>query len=113
RQECALRGRFAGRYVQSSLLRGSIVALETTFMDFDRMKQISEGFQDAADVLKKVSQALEAAMTVLKMTAFIGFVGTAAVERFISVIKPRIDELAKQFVETSDDINGAMEAFRA
>jgi len=87
--------------------------METTFMDFDRMKQISEGFQDAAELLQNVSKALEAAMTLLRLTAFIGLVGGAAVERFINIIKPRIDELARNFVEMSDDINGSMEAFRA
>lgn len=29
------------------------------------------------------------------------------------MIKPRIDELSKQFTEMSEDINGAMDAFRA
>ena len=89
------------------------MALETTYMDFDKMKSISEGFQDAAQVLNGVVRALEAAMAVLKMTAFVGMVGGAALERFIAAIKPRIEELAKQFTEMSDDINGAMEAFRA
>lgn len=51
--------------------------METSYMDFDRMKQISEGFMTASDTLQKVSKALEAAMMVLKMTAFVGFVGGA------------------------------------
>lgn len=86
--------------------------METTYMDFDRMKQISEGFKDAAELLQKVSQALEAAMLVLKMTAFVGLVGGAALERFINIIKPRIDDLAKNFIEMSDDINGAIDLYR-
>lgn len=89
------------------------MALETTYMDFDQMKRISDGFQDASEVLLNVARVLEHLMTVLRMTAFVGLVGGAVVERYISIIKPRIEELGKQFQEMSEDINGAMDAFRA
>ena len=89
------------------------MALTTSYMDFDQMKRVSEGFQDAAEVLNNVARVLEHLMTVLKMTAFIGLVGGAVVERYLAMIKPRIEEMGKNFLEMSEDINGAMEAFRA
>lgn len=88
------------------------MALETTYMDFDQMKRVSEGFQDAAEVLNNVAKVMEHLMTVLKMTAFIGLVGGAVVERYLSIIKPRIEALGKQFQDLSEEINGAMDAFR-
>lgn len=77
---------------------------EEVYMEPDLVRAISKGFGNFASVLKVVSTVLEIQMMILKTTAFIGNVGGAAVERYLSVIKPRIDELAQKCEEISQDV---------
>jgi len=68
-----------------------------------RVKTIGRGFANMAQVLKAISTVLEAQMRILQTTAFIGMVGGTAVERYIAVIKPRVDSLARLCTELSED----------
>lgn len=81
-------------------------------MDTDRVQQIADGFETAANVLETVSKVLEAAIMTLKVTAFIGLVGGLAVERYLSAIKPQIDRLAEYCEEIHRDLETAIDKFQ-
>jgi hypothetical protein len=72
-------------------------------MDPAKVRQMGQALQTMSSILKVVSTVLEVQMTILKTTAFIGLVGGLAVERYLAQIKPKIDELAKQTAELSQD----------
>lgn len=68
-----------------------------------RVKAMGQGFLTMSQVLKVISGILEVQMNILRTTAFIGLVGGLAVERYISIIKPRVDTLSKLCAELSED----------
>lgn len=81
------------------------------YMDTEAVQGIADGFETAADVLQAVSRALQVAMDTLKATAFIGLVGGMAVERYLSVIKPQIDNMAEYCEEIHRDLESAIQHF--
>lgn len=84
---------------------------EVTYMDIPEVKKISQIFGNVSDVLKGVSAALQAAITILKTTAFVGLVGGLAVAHFMENLKPQVDKLADQCAELSTDVAAAVKAF--
>ncbi len=72
-------------------------------MEPAKVRAMGNTLQSISGVLKTVSTILEVQMTILKTTAFIGLVGGLAVERYLSIIKPRVDQLAKMTAELSQD----------
>jgi hypothetical protein len=85
----------------------------TTFMDTDKMKNVSNGFEGVSQVLNVVSMALEAAMMALKAASFISFGATLWMERYLANIKPKVDNLAKKTGEISQDITKAIQMHTA
>jgi hypothetical protein len=85
----------------------------TTFMDTDKMKNVSNGFEGVSQVLNVVSMALEAAMMALKAASFISFGATLWMERYLANIKPKVDALAKKTGEISQDITKAIQMHTA
>jgi len=81
-------------------------------MDYDVVQGISDGFGTAGDTLKAVSTALEAAINILRATAFVGLVGGLALERYLSGIKPNVDKLAATCEEMQLDLIGAITSLR-
>lgn len=80
-----------------------------TYMDTDRMKTVSTGFDGVGNVLRVVSMALEAAIMALKAAAFISLGATVWLERYLSNIKPKVDQLAAKCDELSNDINASIQ----
>ena len=72
-------------------------------MDPVKVRAMGQTLETMSSILKVVSTVLEVQMTILKTTAFIGLVGGLAVERYLAQIKPKIDDLAKQTAELSQD----------
>jgi len=72
-------------------------------MDPAKVRAMGQALETMSGILKVVSTVLEVQMTILKTTAFIGLVGGLAVERYLAQIKPKIDDLAKQTKELSQD----------
>jgi hypothetical protein len=87
--------------------------MATTFMDTDKMTNVSNGFEIVSNTLKVVSMALEAAMLALKAAAFISFGATVWMERYLANIKPKVDTLAKKTGEISQDIKKAVQMHTA
>jgi hypothetical protein len=81
-------------------------------MDYDVVQGIADGFGVAGDTLQGVSAALEAAINILRVTAFVGLVGGLALERYLSGIKPNVDKLAATCQEMQQDLIGAIVSLR-
>lgn len=88
------------------------MATEEVYMDIPAVQKMAADFGRFADVLKTVSKTLDAALMILRATAFMGLVGGAVVEHFIQRIKPTVDRLATKMTELQGDINGAIISFR-
>lgn len=85
--------------------------MDGIYMDTDRVQQIADGFEMAADILEAVNKVLEAAMMTLRTTAFVGLVGGLAVERYIASIQPQVQHLAEYCEEIHRDLESAIEHY--
>lgn len=85
---------------------------EEVFMDIPQVQKVAESFGNFGEILQGVAKALEAAIMVLKMTAFVGLVGGFAVERYLSMVKPRVENMAKKMHELQGDLNGAINHYQ-
>lgn len=81
-------------------------------MDYEAVIKAADGFENASNLLAKVALALEAAMRILQVTAFIGLVGGTAVERYLANIKPKVDALSAKFKEMSGDLREVVRVTR-
>lgn len=85
---------------------------EEVFMDIPVVQRMAENFGHFSEILKGVSKALEAALMILRATAFVGLIGGAVVERYINMIKPNVDKMAAKMAELQSDVNGAILSYR-
>lgn len=81
-----------------------------TAMDYEAVQGFVDSFGEMGEVFKKVSTVLQAAITILRATAFFGAFGTAALARYLSGIKPHIDRLSATCGEFNSDLRAAMSA---
>jgi|SRR5665648_35921 len=85
---------------------------EEVFMDIPQVQKMAESFGNFGEILQGVAKALEAAIMVLKMSAFVGLVGGFAVERYLSMVKPRVENMAKKMLELQGDLKGAISHYQ-
>lgn len=85
---------------------------EEVYMDVPQVQKMAQSFGQFGEILQNVSKVLEATITVLRVTAFIGLIGAGAVERYLSVIKPRVDQMAKKMLELRSDLQGAINHYQ-
>lgn len=85
---------------------------QEVYMDIPQVEKFVQQFNTFGETLKKISQVLEGLMMVLKITAFVGFVGGAIVERWLSILKPQVDKMANKMLEISRDVNDAIKSYR-
>lgn len=76
----------------------------TNFMDPSKVSSIAKSFDTAADVLKKVSIGLEAALTALTVTSFISLGSTAWLQKYIANIKPKVTAVQKECTEQAEKL---------
>ena len=88
------------------------MAGQEVFMDVPAVQGLGNKFGDISEVLTQVSNAMEALMTVLKITAFIGFFGGKVIEMFLEQLKPIIDKLAEQCGEMATDLAASAQAYQ-
>lgn len=81
-------------------------------MDYDAVEDMASGFSTANDVLEAISTALQAAIAILKATAFLGMIGNAALAFYLEGIKPNVDRLAATTEELSQDLRNAVAIVR-
>lgn len=82
------------------------------YMDIPGVQSMADKFRMMGDLLLSVGRALEAAATVLKVTAFAGRVGGTALLHYIEEIKPKVDWLGQKFQEINADLLSAIVSYR-
>lgn len=87
------------------------MAVSEVFMDTNRVSTISTQFSNYGDNLQRISNALEAAITILEVTAFIGLVGGRAVQAFLEQVQPVIQKAAEKCIEISGDLTESVAAY--
>jgi hypothetical protein len=81
-------------------------------MDYEAVGAMAEQFATSADTLHRLNRALETAITLLRLSAFVGNVGSTALAHYLEGIQPAIMRLAGTCEELSDDLVGAIRALR-
>lgn len=81
------------------------------FMDVLRVKGMATQFNEMNDRLEQTSQTIQAAITLLKASAFIGMIGNQALASYLEQLKPQIDNYAKKCGEISKDLTKSAEAY--
>lgn len=76
-------------------------------MQYEQVENAEKNYMDASGLLEATSKALENASNILKLLAMFGLVGNRAQIKFIDQIKPRVDGLAADCKEMSQDLKGA------
>ena len=85
---------------------------EEVYMDIPQVQKMAESFGNFGEILQGVSKVLEMTIMVLRTTAFVGLVGGLAVERYLSIIKPRVDNRGKKMIELRGDLQGAINHYQ-
>jgi hypothetical protein len=88
------------------------MSTQEVFMDIPQVQKMSEAFGSFGEILQTISKVLEVTIMVLRTTAFVGLVGGIAVERYLSMIKPRVDRLAAKMMELQGDLQGAIKHYQ-
>ncbi|MEZ4726296.1 MAG: hypothetical protein R3E79_04085 [Caldilineaceae bacterium] len=84
---------------------------EGVYMDIPAVRNMAKSFGTISDVLNNVSRVLQALITTLKTTAFVGLVGGLALAHYMELIKPQIDNLAKKCAEINKDLGASVDAY--
>jgi hypothetical protein len=85
---------------------------DEVYMDIPAVTQIADTFGTIAETLATVVKVLEALITTLNVTAFIGLVGGKAVAQFMEMIKPYIEEMGKKCEELDKDLKTSIRAYQ-
>lgn len=83
------------------------------FMDTVAVQEMADSFEQAAEFLEGVAKFLDGLIMILKTTAFMGFVGGMAYERYLSTLKPQIESLAEYCHEIHTDLEDAIQRYIA
>lgn len=87
------------------------MAVTEVFMDTSRLGTISNNFSTFGENLQRISNALEATITILEVTAFIGLVGGKAVQMFLEEVQPIVQKAAEKCLELSEDLGASISAY--
>ncbi len=82
------------------------------YMDVPKVMQMGKRFEQIGDVVKAVGSALQAMITVLKATAFVGLFGNIVMAQFLEQLKPQVDKLAEQCTEIGGDLAASARAYQ-
>lgn len=85
---------------------------QEVYMDIPQVEKISKSFGTFGEILDAVAKTLEAISAVLKATAWLSMGSTAAVAAFIDRILPKITAVSNKMKELSNDVTGAIKAYR-
>jgi hypothetical protein len=84
------------------------MAQNVSQIDYEAVERSAKGFESVGETLAAVNTALEAAMMVLRTTAFMGLVGGTAVERYLANIQPKVAQLSRKCQETAEKLRQAI-----
>lgn len=77
-------------------------------MDYDQITMSANGYKAAADALRGVAKALEAAIQILRASAFLSFGTTAALAQYLEGIKNALEKVAQVCEKLSKGLMQAM-----
>src|SRR3990170_3822870 len=83
-----------------------------TAMDYETVETIAKTFDGMGDIFRTAAKALEAAIIILKATAFISLGATEALAAYLSNIKPHVEKLGNQPEELNRDLLNAIKEHR-
>jgi len=89
------------------------ITMTISSMDYEAVQGYADTFGKISESFKRVSKVLQAAITILRSSAFTGAFGNAALAQYLSGIKPTIDRLAATCSEFDTDLRAAIAAHRA
>jgi len=83
-----------------------------TAMDYETVETIAKTFDGMGDVFRTAAKGLEAAIIILKATAFISLGATEALAAYLSNIKPHVEKLGNHAEELNTDLRNAIKEHR-
>jgi uncharacterized protein CbrC (UPF0167 family) len=87
------------------------MSVDEVYMDVPAVTEMAQRLQTISDVLQQVYNALEMAVTTLKVMAFIGLVGAAAAADYFENLKPPLEKKVEEFAELSRDVLESIKAY--
>ncbi len=85
--------------------------MDEVYMDVPAVREMAKSFGTISEVLNMVIKVMEALITTLKTTAFIGLVGGYAIAQYMETIKPHIEEMSEKCAELKTDLSASVNAF--
>lgn len=85
---------------------------ETISIDYDAVQNMANNFRNSGEVMKSVAQAMEVAITILKVSALLGNPGNAALARYLEGIKPNLERLSATCGEMCGDLEASIAALQ-
>ena len=80
----------------------------TVAMTYQPIKEVSRGFQQAAQVLRTIAKVLQALVQILRAMAFASMGTSLALANYLDVIRQKLEKLAKVCEEFSKDLAQAV-----
>ena len=82
------------------------------FMDVTKLQAVSGKFGELGNQLTQTSNALKAAVLVLRASAFVGLVGTAVYADYVDNLQGQIEKFANKCKEVSGDLKKSIDAYQ-
>jgi uncharacterized protein YukE len=84
---------------------------EEIFMDVPAVRNVATRFGEMGETLQGVNKAMEAAIAMLKASAFVGLFGNYAYAQYLEQLQPIVEDYANRCVEMSGDLQASAEAY--
>ena len=84
---------------------------EEIFMDVPAVRNVASRFGEMGETLQGVNQAMEAAITMLKASAFVSMFSTYAYAQYLEQLQPIVEDYANKCAEMSGDLQASAEAY--
>lgn len=82
------------------------------YMDIPKVEAMGKRFKQFGDILETIAKVLKTTITILKATALFGAIGNFALAAYLERIEPKVRRMAQKMDQLSDDITGAIKAYR-
>jgi len=81
------------------------------YLDIPAVHNMAKTLQTVSEVLDTTDKVMEALSTTLKVTAFIGLVGGAAIASYIDAVQPFVRQMSQKCAELHDDVEASVTAY--
>src|SRR4051812_47415024 len=80
-------------------------------IDIPAVRNIAKKFSTISETLTNVNKVLQALITTLKTTAFVGMVGGLPLAHYIEQVKPNINTMAKNCAELNKHLGAPVDDY--